>query len=299
MKTRYITMFASERHFPEPHKMREQERQGYINALFFWRGIAIVAMVCFLIAIHIGMKNLDMISQLSDDLSETRLELAQTKAAYEKEVAKNFQRAEGATTVSYNSNTTYDEPQLPDEGSTDFSQDDAEVPLGTEEIVVSSPETSAAVIVPAVYTEVVPLDDDLVEYIYESATDAGIDPAIMFSLAWKETTYQTDLISKTNDYGLFQINQTNFGWLAKTMGVSKSEMANLLMDPYFCTDCAIIMLSGIMDNDYESYHLVLMVYNMGGGGAQKLWKQGTYSSEYSRAIAKYASENFGLQTMSL
>jgi hypothetical protein len=41
---------------------------------------------------------------------------------------------------------------------------------------------------------------------------------------------------------------------------------------------------------YEDPAKVLMAYNMGEGGAGKLWKKGVFESNYSRKIMKLAVE---------
>ena len=42
--------------------------------------------------------------------------------------------------------------------------------------------------------------------------------------------------------------------------------------------------------DNSGANCVLMAYNMGESGARSLWKEGTYSTEYSRGVLKRAEE---------
>lgn len=142
----------------------------------------------------------------------------------------------------------------------------------------------------------VPLERPLVKHVILTAEEYGIEPAIMFAMAWKESSFTAYIISATNDYGMWQINRCNHVKLGKVFGYSGEEMKSMLMDPYFCIKCSCYMISNIM-KAYPNfgYHEILTIYNRGDGGAFKLFNQGIYSSEYSRAIINYAIQNYGYQ----
>ena len=138
----------------------------------------------------------------------------------------------------------------------------------------------------------IPLDDNLKSYIIEKATAAGIPSEVMFAMAWKESSFNPDAKSGTNDHGLFQINEINFARLAEHFGLS--DIYTQIYDPYINTDCAIYILSECKNNYHnDNWHHVLMRYNQGPGGAQNSFNSGVYSSNYSRAALQYAAENFG------
>ena len=139
----------------------------------------------------------------------------------------------------------------------------------------------------------VPLDYDLKLYIYNSAKNANIPAEVLFSLAWKESTFNPNAKSSTNDHGLFQINGLNFGVLANVFGYTYNEMCEKIYDPYVNTDCAVYILTDYRDNfTNNNWHHVLMRYNMGPEGATNLFDTGIYSSQYSRDILSYAESNF-------
>ena len=146
----------------------------------------------------------------------------------------------------------------------------------------------------------VPLDSELKAYIYNKAIENDIPPEIMFALSWRETCYDTQAISEWNDYGLFQINEINFAYLASIYKCSIDEFYIKILDPYVNTECSIIFLTDFRDNyGTQNWHHVLMRYNLGAVGAQEQFDNGRFSTSYSRDIVKYAQETFGLSSIDI
>lgn len=159
----------------------------------------------------------------------------------------------------------------------------------TPESTTVVPEATATI--PTMY-DYIPLDNNLKSYIIEKATAAGIPSEVMFAMAWKESSFNPNAKSSTNDHGLFQINEINFDRLAEHFGLS--NIYTQIYDPYVNTDCAIYILSECKNNYHnDNWHHVLMRYNQGPAGAQNSFNSGVYSSNYSRAALQYAAENFG------
>lgn len=155
------------------------------------------------------------------------------------------------------------------------------------------------VVVPEMF-DFIPLDGNLKEYIYTSAINANIPAEVIFSLAWKESIYDADASSGTNDHGLFQINECNFDKLSKIYGYTYSEFCKKIYDPYLNTDCAILILTECRDKyNNDNWHHVLMRYNMGPSGTNELFKKGIYSSKYTRALLAYAKDNFNFTDIEL
>lgn len=160
-------------------------------------------------------------------------------------------------------------------------------------------ETTSASILPDKYSEI-PLDEDLKEYIYLCAIDNDIPPEILFSMAWKESSYNPDKVSKSNDHGLFQINICNFERLSRHYGYSYDDFCNRIYDPYVNTDCAIYILNEYRTNyTNDNWHHVLMRYNMGPSNTDKAFAQGIYSSQYSNDVINHAVDTFGLDNIVL
>ena len=61
-------------------------------------------------------------------------------------------------------------------------------------------------------------------------------------------TWQTNgIISKTNDYGQFQINEINHKVIEEELGITPEELLN---DPYKNAEAAVWLIANIMTNEY-------------------------------------------------
>ena len=169
------------------------------------------------------------------------------------------------------------------------------LPMAEPEIEVSVPTVAIPTYdIPDIY-ENIPLDDALKAYIISAANAEGIPEEILFSMAWRESMFDTDIVSKSDDHGLFQINRFNFKHLAEKLGVTLEEFQKMIYDPYVNTDCMIIILTECRDNySNQNWHHVLMRYNLGPTNASKSFAEGVYSTWYSQTILDYAEEEFGL-----
>ena len=137
-----------------------------------------------------------------------------------------------------------------------------------------------------VYNSDIPLSEDIQKYAYNKCQESGIDYHVFLGLMRKESTFNPEAVSKTNDYGLCQINKGNHSWLREVFGSDWDPM-----NPYDNIDASIFILSKyIKDYNCDNYHILLMNYNMGHGNAVECFNSGIYSSEYSRAIMEYAKD---------
>lgn len=103
----------------------------------------------------------------------------------------------------------------------------------------------------------VPLNDDLQIHIIETANAHDIDPAIIFAMAWKESTYRTDAIGDSgNSLGLLQVQPR---WHSGRM--EKLNCTNLL-NPYQNVVVACDYLRELIDR-YGSMDKALTAYNRG------------------------------------
>jgi len=129
----------------------------------------------------------------------------------------------------------------------------------------------------------IPLSRELQEYTFRLCEENGLDYEMVLALMDQESDYREKVISKTNDYGIMQINEINHEWLKEELGIDDFLEAeqNIL---------AGIRILAELTEKYEDPHLVLMAYNCGETGAKRLWKQGKTTSEYSRSIMARAEE---------
>lgn len=122
---------------------------------------------------------------------------------------------------------------------------------------------------------------DIQEIIIEVAEEYGIEPSLMLAIAEIESNGNPNAKGKTNDYGLMQINKINHEWLEEELGITDWFDARQNAE----AACYIVRwLQRNYEPCAEDTSCLLMAYNMGIGGARKLWNQGTYESRYSRKV---------------
>ncbi len=139
---------------------------------------------------------------------------------------------------------------------------------------VETPESTAAEDKPPIYD--VPLSDELQAFMYEACETSGVPFELALALMGNESGYRADVISRTNDYGLMQINVCNHEWLTEQIGVED------FLDPEENIRAGLHILS-LFCEKYDDAHHVLMAYNMGESGAQKLWNLSILVSEVVNA----------------
>ena len=123
----------------------------------------------------------------------------------------------------------------------------------------------------------VPLSDEVQDRIIELCKEADIDPRMVFAIIHHESRFDPSVVSKTNDYGLMQINRGNHGWLSKELGITN------LLDPIQNVEAGIYILSLLVPK-YDNIHKVLMCYAAGENGAKKKFNRGIYETNFSRTI---------------
>lgn len=127
------------------------------------------------------------------------------------------------------------------------------------------------------------LSEELQEYIYEQCTENNLEYELVLAVMYTESRFKDNLISKTNDYGLMQINQCNHKNLRKQLGITD------FLNPRQNIDAGIYMLSDLYSR-YSDAHQVLTAYNWGEYGMLRGWKKGTRTSKYSRLVLKHKSQ---------
>lgn len=127
------------------------------------------------------------------------------------------------------------------------------------------------------------LDKDVQEFAFYMAEASNIDFNFLMSVMYVESGYDSKCISSTSDYGLMQINKCNHAELSSKLGITD------FLDPYQSIIAGTYVFRNLFDK-YDDTSMVLMAYNMGEGGASRLWKQGIYSSRYSNKVLKKMKE---------
>ena len=133
----------------------------------------------------------------------------------------------------------------------------------------------------------VPLDcelpAELQEYTYYLCEAYYIDFDFVMALMYAESSFRTEVVSDTDDYGLMQINSVNHEKLSENLGITD------FTDPYQNIRAGVYILRGLFEK-YDDAAKVLMAYNMGDYGASVLWDKGVYSTTYTNKVLAKADE---------
>lgn len=127
------------------------------------------------------------------------------------------------------------------------------------------------------------LHEELQEFTYYLSQGYYIDFSFVMGLMYCESSFRTDCISGTDDYGLMQINAQNHEWLSEQLGLDD------ITDPYQNIRAGLYILRKLFEK-YDDPAKVTMAYNMGEYGASQLWKQGVYKTTYSKKVLAKADE---------
>lgn len=124
----------------------------------------------------------------------------------------------------------------------------------------------------------VPLSDDLQGHIFELCEEYGVDPAIVFAVIERESSYKENTVGDNGEaFGLMQIQPK---WHMERM--LKLEVTDL-MDPYQNLKVGIDYLAEMYELGDGSTRFMLMAYN--GGPDYAEWKMHNQeTSEYARDV---------------
>lgn len=124
----------------------------------------------------------------------------------------------------------------------------------------------------------IPLSHSLQDFIYEICADEEVPITLILAMIETESNFNPEIISKTNDYGLLQINKVNHEWLKKSYRTAD------MLNPYQNVYCGIKIIGTFVKKYKGDINKALMAYNMGDYGAKKAWQNGIKSTRYSEKI---------------
>ena len=126
-----------------------------------------------------------------------------------------------------------------------------------------------------IFWEDIPLEAELQDYIVCKCRDAGINPAVIFAIIFRESSYRTDIIGDNgNSFGLMQVQPR---WHSERM--ARLNCTDLL-DPYDNVTVGIDYLQELLDRYDGDITKALVAYN-----------RGSYSgtiTEYAEAVLNEA-----------
>lgn len=123
----------------------------------------------------------------------------------------------------------------------------------------------------------IPLSHSLQRYIFEICADENVPPTLVLALIEQESDFNPEAVSKTDDYGLMQINVINHEQL------NESYRTADMLNPYQNVFCGVKILGAYISR-YENLSKALMAYNLGEYGAKKLWEQDITTTTYTDKI---------------
>lgn len=129
----------------------------------------------------------------------------------------------------------------------------------------------------------IPLSAELQEYLLGKCVEHNLDFELVLAIIQCESNFQTDVVSKTNDHGLMQINGGNFEWLTVELGVTD------FIDAKQNIDAGTFILGELFAQEPTDVK-ALMMYNCGPTGAKRLWEQGIFSTTYTDKIFRVKEE---------
>ena len=129
------------------------------------------------------------------------------------------------------------------------------------------------------------LDYELQKAMYDSCQKYDVPFALALAVAEKESNFNPNAVSRTDDHGIMQINTCNFEYLRDCGIEPLTHKGNIE---------AGVMLLGENLELYGDEGLALMAYNCGRTGAKRLWDAGTYSTAYSRAVMELYEKWLGV-----
>ena len=124
-------------------------------------------------------------------------------------------------------------------------------------------------------------------YLWCLCRERGIDYYMVVALIERESGYRWDAVGDGgNSVGYMQVTEK---WHRERM---KEEGVVDLSLPYGNIRVGLNFLQ-LLNKRYlksSGAHCVLMAYNMGESGARSLWKEGIYSTEYTKAVLRRADQ---------
>ena len=119
------------------------------------------------------------------------------------------------------------------------------------------------------------LSHDLQVHMQDMCEKYGVPYALALAMADVESRFDPDAASRTNDYGLMQINKGNHDWLRGLGMDPMTHEGNI--------EAGVYMIGQHLEA-YGDTEKALMAYNNGPSGARRLWEAGTYQTDYTRKV---------------
>ena len=117
--------------------------------------------------------------------------------------------------------------------------------------------------------------DELIRSVSE---EEGYDWRLMSAIAYHESRFSPDIVSKRGAAGLMQIMPATFDWLQTHKGTEPKLDASALYDPQVNVEYGVYFLS-ILWEEYDDETVILSAYNAGMGNVDQWLSEEEHSSD--------------------
>lgn len=128
---------------------------------------------------------------------------------------------------------------------------------------------------------------DLKRYTAEICNEYDVDYSLAVAVIYNESRFQSGLTHKnsngTIDYGLMQVNEVNFDFLHRTLGINSMKE---LLDDEIGVRCGVTLLA-YHKQFTESDSAALLRYQIGAGKYQQYLKNGRYTNKTHQQVLGY------------
>lgn len=118
----------------------------------------------------------------------------------------------------------------------------------------------------------VPLDEKLIDYIIETSESNGVDSSIVFSVIYRESSFNSRAVSAKGSIGLMQVHPSYNAARLKRLGITN------LYDPYQNVKAGIDYLAEYLEKYNGDYAKTLTAYRYGRPNASQDYAERVFSS---------------------
>lgn len=129
----------------------------------------------------------------------------------------------------------------------------------------------------------IPLTDRLLDYTYNLSESYEVPYELILAIIAVESKFDPNVISKTSDYGLAQINRSNINNFAKGAEIKSVKPLNpehnIKMQVYYLSHLKGYFSKFKMSEE-QKFFMVVLAYNRGESGAMKWVKSRGWNNTY-------------------
>lgn len=136
----------------------------------------------------------------------------------------------------------------------------------------------------------IPLPDDTLDYLWQRSNISDVPYTMLLAIGKTESNFNINLVSKTDDIGLFQLHQPTAKWIAQELGLERYN----LKDAETNIDFMIFYINYLKDywrqkdfSDERLLDLVIISYHRGIEGTKRYVQAHGYSDPYLNKVKEY------------